>query len=313
MEVTQIRPRENSTNVRIVPAFAAAGGSTAALRLDSLGAPDRRFPTWLRTSFRIAGFALPQVAAAVAEHFFLSPPRREAKPAAILESGHRFYLNKGGQRIAIWSWGDGPTVLLQHGWGGRSEVMAPFVEPLLRAGFSVIAPDAPAHGESSGRRSNVLEFAAAIEAVADRVRPIHSFVGHSVGAAAGALAISRGLKVERAVFVAPISSLRGYLGRFAHVAEIAPRVLSLVQRRIEGRLGVPFSELEVPRVARAAKVPLLVFHDPADREIPWHDAAAITQAWPGARLVDVAGVGHNRILRDPGVVARTAAFLSATA
>jgi pimeloyl-ACP methyl ester carboxylesterase len=56
---------------------------------------------------------------------------------------------------------------------------------------------------------------------------------------------------------------------------------------------------------------LLVFHDPEDREVPWHDAAAIAQAWPGARLVDVPRVGHNRILRDPGVIAQATKFLSA--
>ena len=55
--------------------------------------------------------------------------------------------------------------------------------------------------------------------------------------------------------------------------------------------------------------PLLVFHDPADREIPWRDGAALVQAWPGARLIDVPGVGHNRILREPWVIEAAVAFL----
>ena len=71
------------------------------------------------------------------------------------------------------------------------------------------------------------------------------------------------------------------------------------------------SALEIPALARGARTPLLVFHDPDDREVPWHDAAAIAQAWPGARLVDVPRVGHNRILRDESVIEQAVSFLGA--
>jgi len=56
-----------------------------------------------------------------------------------------------------------------HGWGGRSDQLAAFVPPLLAAGFSVVAPDAPGHGDSTGGASSVLAFADALEAVAARV------------------------------------------------------------------------------------------------------------------------------------------------
>jgi pimeloyl-ACP methyl ester carboxylesterase len=81
-----------------------------------------------------------------------------------MATGHRFSLSSGGQKLAVWSWGDGPTALLLHGWAGRSEQLAAFVRPLLAAGFSVIAPDAPGHGDSSGRTSSILAFADALEA-----------------------------------------------------------------------------------------------------------------------------------------------------
>jgi pimeloyl-ACP methyl ester carboxylesterase len=236
------------------------------------------------------------------------------KPIAspVLETGHRFYLPAAGHSIAVWSWGDGPTALLMHGWAGRAEQLTAFVPPLLAAGFSVIAPDAPAHGGSSGRQSSLLAFAQTLEAVAKRVGRIEAFVGHSAGAAAGALAIERGLDVGRAVFIAPAASLADVVVRFAWQLRIPPWIAQAMRRRLESRLGVPMSALEVPRIARSARTPLLVFHDPADREIPWKDGAAIAQAWPGARLVDVPGAGHNRILRDVHVVAQSAAFLSVT-
>ncbi len=312
---------ENSTNVRFVspeapdvpagvPGRAAPlpGESTLPVRL-----PRRGPSPWLRAAFRAAATLAPPLAVRWAERAFGTPPRLQARFSPVLAAGHRFYLDAGGERLAVWSWGDGPTAVLLHGWAGRSEQLASFVSPLLAAGFSVVAPDAPGHGASTGRGSSILAFADAFEAVAERVGPVHAFVGHSGGAAAGALAIHRGVPVHRAVFLAPVASLADVVTRFAWQLHIPPWIADAMRSRFESRLGVPMSALEVPPLARGAKTPLLVFHDPEDREVPWHDAAAIAQAWPGARLVDVPRVGHNRILRDESVIEQAVSFLGAAA
>jgi pimeloyl-ACP methyl ester carboxylesterase len=232
-------------------------------------------------------------------------------PSPILETGHRFYLSAAHTSIAAWSWGDGPTAVLMHGWGGRADQLAAFVPPLLAAGFSVVAPDAPGHGASSGRESSLLAFADTLEAVAARVGSIDAFVGHSAGAAAAALAMDRGLMIRRAVFLAPAASLADVVVRFAWQLRIPPWIAQAMRERVESRLGVPMSLLDVPRIARNARTPLLVFHDPSDREVPWKDGEAIAQAWPGAILVDAPGAGHNRILRDTRVIAQASAFVAA--
>ena len=53
-----------------------------------------------------------------------------------------------------------------------------------------------------------------------------------------------------------------------------------------------------------------VFHDRADREVPFAAGAAIARAWPGAQLVPTEGLGHNRLLYAPEVVAPAVAFLA---
>ena len=312
---------ENSTNVRFVSpeapdvaALDSGGGRALALAPAAPARSSRRGPaSWLRAGFRLAATVAPPLAARWAERVFGSPPRLEARLSPVHAAGHRFYVSSGVHRLAVWSWGDGPTALLLHGWAGRSEQLAAFVQPLLAAGFSVVAPDAPGHGGSTGESSSVLAFADTIAAVAARVGPVHAFVGHSAGAAAGALAMHRGVAVRRAVFLAPVASLTDVVRRFAWELHIPPWTAEVMRRRFEARLGVPMSQVDVPALARGASTPLLVFHDPADREVPWHDAAAIAQAWPGARLVDVPRVGHNRILREPAVVAQAVSFLAGAA
>ena len=61
-----------------------------------------------------------------------------------------------------------------------------------------------------------------------------------------------------------------------------------------------------------AELPIaaLVVHDSDDMEVPWTNGADVAAAWPGAELVTTQGLGHRRILRDAGIVARVTAFLA---
>ena len=57
--------------------------------------------------------------------------------------------------------------------------------------------------------------------------------------------------------------------------------------------------------------PLLVLHDAGDREMPFAEGAELAARWPGAALRRTEGLGHLRILRDPGCVGGAVAFVTA--
>ena len=50
------------------------------------------------------------------------------------------------------------------------------------------------------------------------------------------------------------------------------------------------------------RTPLLILHDRDDRQVPVEQATEIAGVWPGSRVITTAGLGHQRPLRDPGVV-----------
>ena len=83
---------------------------------------------------------------------FFNPSEYEVKSTdqAILERGNNIRIRFEGGELAVTTWGDGPAVLLMHGWGGARAQMTGFVDPLLAAGYRVVAYDQPAHGESNG-------------------------------------------------------------------------------------------------------------------------------------------------------------------
>jgi hypothetical protein len=220
-----------------------------------------------------------------------------------------------GRRIAMWTWGTGPRVLLVHGWGGRGAQLGAFVEPLVARGFSVAWFDGPAHGASEGRQATMPELAAALRGVAGVLGPVRGIVAHSGGAPVSGWAIRQWLLEgyvdlpEAVVLIAPPADFRGYLERFAEACGLTASARNRLTRRLEGRIGVAPETFDLPRFAADLPVPALVVHDRGDADVRWAEGAAVAAAWPGAELMTTQGLGHRRILRDRAVVARVAAFL----
>jgi pimeloyl-ACP methyl ester carboxylesterase len=266
----------------------------------------------LRSIFRAITAISPAAAAAVAMALFRKPPRHRDSDVerAALGRAEPLRLSMDGRPLAAWRWGNGPAVLLVHGWGSRGSRLASFVAPLTDAGYSVVAFDAPGHGASAGRLSSLPQFIAAIETVARELGPLAGIVAHSMGAAATTLAMSRGLRAGRVVFLAPAVDPIGYTERFAEIVGLRTDILDRMRLSIERRFGQSWEDFEVLRPAAKMTAPLLVFHDREDRDVAWTDGQAIAAVWPGAELVSTSGLGHRRIVHDPDVVVRAVSFLA---
>jgi pimeloyl-ACP methyl ester carboxylesterase len=269
----------------------------------------------IRAAFTILGHAAPGLASRWALDLFFTPRGRRGsrRIQAVLAAGRRLDLTVRGRRVAAWSWGDGPAVYLVHGWAGVGGQLAAFVPALTGQGFRAVAFDAPGHGASEGRRSSIVHFADALRALAAREGKPHAVIAHSLGAAAVVRALTQGLELERAVFIGPTGGPRDWSERFRRQLGVPPHVMSSMRERSERWLGARWEDFDVPVLARRQSAPLLILHDRDDDEVPWSDGAAIAHAWPGARLVTTAGLGHRRILRDERVVSQAVAFVKGEA
>lgn len=285
-------------------AFATAGKSTNGR------AHKEGFSRALRAGMGALEAVAPALAERVAERLFMTPPRhpQPAAERAALEGGEPFALRAAGTTVRGRRLGEGPAVLLVHGWGGRGGQLAAFAPPLVAAGCSVVAFDGPGHGESGGRTTNLARLANTIGAVARRFGG-RAAIGHSFGGAALALALHRGLSLDAAVLVGAPRTPRGFFDPFCEALGLGDATRDGVRRRVERNVGIPMDDLDLPRFAGAFAVPALVVHDRADAEVPFEHGAAIAAAWPGAQLLSTEGLGHRRILRHPGVVSEVASFV----
>lgn len=266
-----------------------------------------------RLALRVSSALAPALAGLWAEQLFLTPPRPRFPDADAFDlmDAHAAFTPYRGRRLATWRWGsiDAPAVLLAHGWGGRAVQLRGFVRPLLASGYRVIAYDQPAHGLSEGQLSGLPDFAGALAAIARQHGGVKAVVAHSLGATAGALAIARGLVVERIVLVSPPSDLVGYSRSFARWHWLPEPIRAAMQTAIEERYGLRWSELELDRLAPRLAAKALVVHDSGDRTVPYAQGERFARAWTGARLLETRGLGHRRVLEAPLVIAAGVEFL----
>jgi pimeloyl-ACP methyl ester carboxylesterase len=266
----------------------------------------------IRGAMGVLSRVAPGWAARIAADLFMKPrryaaPERERK---VLAQGEPFAVQLGAEtRIQAWKWGAGPAILLVHGWEGRGSQLASFVEPLVAAGYSVVAFDAPGHGASSGNRSSLPHFAYAVRVVANTHAP-HAIIAHSLGCAATTLALREGLATQRLVFIAPPLHPSDYVTRFGEILNISRPVLDRMRARIEERFLRKWSDYALDATARTMTTPLLVVHDRDDDDTYHEEGVALTEAWPGARMITTTGLGHRRILRDANVIDAATQFVT---
>ncbi|HEX7708934.1 MAG TPA: alpha/beta hydrolase [Thermoanaerobaculia bacterium] len=266
----------------------------------------------IRGALRLLSHAAPDTASRVAADLFMKPRRFEApeRERSLMEGAHPFEVVTGDGRLQAWRWGEGPAVLLVHGWEGRGSQLAQLAQPLVSRGLSVVTFDAPGHGASDGSRSSLPQFLAALQAVAGATGGLHGIAAHSFGCAAATLALHEGLAARRVVYFAPPIDPSDYTGRFGETLGLTDAVVERMRLRIEKLFRRKWSDYSLAAMAPAMSARLLVIHDTTDRETYWSEGAALTEAWPGARMITTQGLGHRRILREPELLEKAASFLA---
>jgi len=271
----------------------------------------------ISTNVRLAAarWLAPAYAGALAERLFLTPPRPRLEASALdLIDARSSHIVHRGRRIALWEWGwksrEAPAVVLAHGWGGNAAQMRAFAFPLLAAGFRVVTFDQPAHGLSEGRLTSAVDFADALSALAHAAGRVRAVVAHSLGAAAAAFAVARGLPLESVVLISAPADFVGYSHRFARWHWLPEPVRRSMQAAIEERYGVRWEELEIERLAARVSARALVVHDREDAVVPWLHGLRVAKAWPGGRFMLTSGLGHGRLLREDAVVLAAADFIA---
>ena len=268
-------------------------------------------PPLVRTLFRIAGSLMPETVGGFLAGRMLRPRRRKPHNYSDrLRGATSLKINAECGMVNASLWGKGArTMLLMHGWEGDRSDFSELAPALVEAGFAVVAVEAPAHGDSALRDTDVHAMAEALSAVADHIGPVYGVIAHSLGAAAAVQLLSGGRHMAaRLVLLAPGGELACEVRRLGQTLALSDRCVAALNARLEQHYGMPVDMCSTSRLARMLQVPALVIHDRDDQVVPFLEGSQVARSLPGARFFATEGLGHRRLLRDPGVIAATVDF-----
>jgi len=278
-------------------------------------------PAPVSTGLRALSAVTPPLAVRVAARaFWYVGPPAAVRPAdrGVHERARRGTVDVDGERVVTYRWGDrrAPAVLLVHGWKSRAARFAGLVDALEAAGLGVVAFDGVAHGDSGGRRMSALEHQAAIRAVHDAEGPFTAVVGHSLGALAAGLTLADGLPVDRFVSVAAMTGFDAIAESFLRLvgmpAALHERFCQHVERTFPGDVRDVRARIDLLAHPVPEGVATLFVQDDDDRMSLPAGAPLLHAAVPGSELLTTRGLGHNRVLDDPAVVAAVVAHVTAS-
>jgi pimeloyl-ACP methyl ester carboxylesterase len=235
--------------------------------------------------------------------------------------------------------GEGPPVLLLHGWGANVELLLSLAEKLLRRGYRVYAPDLPGFGQSNAPPQpwSVFDYADFVRAYMDanNLQKVYLF-GHSFG---GRLALILGADSPERIHKIALSNSAGVRPKTPFLPKIRLRVYKTIRNSLEtmglqtiadtlrqsyndrygssdfqqvsGVMRETFvkvvNEDLLPYAARI-EPPVLLFWGDADSDTPLWQGKLLEKTIPDAGLVLYEGAGHYTYLERAADVARVMDF-----
>jgi pimeloyl-ACP methyl ester carboxylesterase len=271
----------------------------------------------VRALFRVLSMLSPELAARCALRVFTTPRSRRisGQDAGFLATAATRRLPTAHGAVQIYEWpGDGPAVLVLHGWISYAGQLGEMIEGLRSHRLRVVAFDAPAHGRSGGRQADLPSFRDALAAVSRACGPAAAILAHSFGAitAASWLAEDAAAARLRAAVLVGLPRDIGYLFEsFSIALGLRREVIGRLRALFRARYGGNPEDYAATVLAQRIHIPVLLVHGGADEYIPAEHAREVALQLRDGRIQVIAGLNHSAPLRDPDSIELMAQFISA--
>lgn len=233
-------------------------------------------------------------------------PQREQDLAA---TSRVISFSYNGLVLRGYEWGSGPTVLFMHGWSSRTTQFIYFIQHLVAAGYRCVGVDAPGHGYSEGKRSDVIQFGESLLEFSKIIGAVDYVVAHSMGGTAVIYASKRGFSCKKICMLATPTVADDILevSRLRMNASVKTR--NQLRDEIKARYNADLHDYTAAAIAKETTLPAtLLIYDQDDEEAPSHHGEILQAAIPGSSLEFTSGLGHTRILKDKKTIERVVEF-----
>jgi pimeloyl-ACP methyl ester carboxylesterase len=272
----------------------------------------RPAPLFLLSSWilKLFGSLFPKVLAPLALRLFLTPFRIPAgeKEKAQAKLASQKYLYFRNSKIAVYDWGgNGPKVLLVHGWSGRGTQMGSIALWLQAQGYHPFSFDAPGHGKSNGKTCSMLAFSETINFIQEEYGMVMA-VGHSLGGASLILSQSMGQRFFQIATISAPASVADAMTQFGKRLGWSRALLANTMEYTENKFNTTLESVSAASLSQTIWCDGLVIHDEGDQEVTVRNAEIIHAGWKNSSLVHTQNLGHFKILHHEQTFQALAGF-----
>lgn len=255
-------------------------------------------------------FVRPEAAISQAFYLFCGPRRGKINPEQkkFLDPAKNGKINLGKQIIQSYHWkGNKETILLLHGWESNTQRWQQLIEKLQQENYNIIAFDAPAHGDSSGKLFNVPLYSKCVTVFVEKHRPDY-IIGHSIGAMTTIYEQRLSpISAKKIVLLGAPSELMFIMKDFQKTLNLSSRFMKGFEAYFNKKFGFSFKEFSTAKFAEKIKQPGLLIHDTYDKIVPVSASKAIHKNWNNSKLIITEGAGHS--LNNDAIHAEIISFL----
>ncbi|ODX63527.1 alpha/beta fold hydrolase [Vibrio parahaemolyticus] len=248
-------------------------------------------------STRLHHTLAPSHAKKTARKLLLTPARTQPKnadPQGLVKAEIQGHTGA----IKTYSLGQGPVWVLTHGWSGTASQFYPLMEHIAACGFTALAYDHPAHGESDGQYGHIPGFVRGLEEVLDSVEEgVAGLVGHSMGTASALECRHHKLENKPLLLIAPVlnyvENLFGSIARSGYSMKLFKAVVS----EVEDQYGYPLQSIDPLKRLSERAAPMIIVHDEQDKFTKHSISAQAADEIENVELVTTQGQGHGRVMK----------------
>jgi len=204
-----------------------------------------------------------------------------------------FHHNEHHFQTYTWK-GNDTKILLVHGWESNSARWEKTLPHLQKSGSTIIAIDAPAHGQSSGDEFNVPRYAEFINKAVKKYNP-SIIIGHSIGGSACIYHqyLYPETSIEKMVILGAPSDLKTLLDNYIQMLSLNRKMFHLLKKRYLENFNFKLEDFSGGTFAKHIKIDGIIAHDKSDTVVAFQEGQKIANGWKKSRFITTNDLGHS--------------------
>ncbi|MFT5881169.1 MAG: putative alpha/beta hydrolase family esterase [Moritella sp.] len=190
-----------------------------------------------------------------------------------------------------------------HGWSGSASQFYPLMQLIAQLGFTALAYDHPAHGQSEGEYSHLPGFINAFDELLDTQDNIAGVVAHSMGSAS--VLESSHDKIQHVPFllIAPVLNYIDSLFEIVSKSGYSMKLFREIVAELEQQYQYSLDTIDPYQYLLSRKQNTVIVHDKRDRFACFSTSETAANSAENIRLITTQGQGHGRVIHSEETMA----------